>query len=70
MKATTKVKRREGVIDGSVHPSREQWTKAFGLEFGATVGNWSVAARSFMRRAMIQEERAIAKELSGSVEEN
>lgn len=70
MRVSVKTKRKEGAIVGSVHPSRSQWKKAFGLEFGATVGNWSVAARSFMRRAMLQEERAIAKDLSGSVEEN
>lgn len=70
MRASVKIKRKDGAIVGSVHPSRSQWKKAYGLEFGATVGNWSVAARSFMRRAMVQEEPAIGRDLAGSVEEN
>jgi hypothetical protein len=69
MTVSVKAKKREGQIVGSVHPRREHWLQAFGLEFGAIVGNWVLAARGFLRRAMIQEERAIAADLSESVED-
>ena len=68
IRTAVRTKRKDGAIEGSVHPSRSQWRKAHGLEFGAIVGNWHLAARSFMRRAMIQEQRGIADDLSESVE--
>jgi hypothetical protein len=67
MRMAVKVRRKDGAIVGTVHPSRKDWKRAHGLEFGATVGNWVLAPRSFMRRAMLQEERGIAADLAESV---
>lgn len=64
MRTRVKTKKKEGAIDGTVTPSRSQFAKAHGLEFGATVGNWHVAARSYMRRAQMQEEQNIGRDLA------
>lgn len=61
--ARVRVKKKEGSIDGVVQPSKSQRAKARWLEYGTA----TIAPRSFLRKAQMQEERAIGEDLRQAV---